>query len=145
MAESTEITELLLAWTEGEESARARLVEVVYPELLRVARRHLRNERPGHSLTPTALVHEAYLKLIDQRRVRWQNRAHFFGITAHIMRRILVDPRALALADLLPSPFLPCAERPAVRAGSSRSRPANALDTTRTPRPARRRPTPRRG
>ena len=69
MAESTEITELLLAWTEGEESARARLVEVVYPELLRVARRHLRNERPGHSLTPTALVHEAYLKLIDQRRL----------------------------------------------------------------------------
>jgi RNA polymerase sigma factor (TIGR02999 family) len=63
----------------------------VYEELRRVARRHLRRERPDHSLTPTALVHEAYLKLVDQHRVRWHNRSHFFSIAAHVMRRILVD------------------------------------------------------
>jgi len=99
MAEAADITALLLAWSEGEESARARLVEAVYAELRRVAQRHLRRERADHSLTPTALVHEAYLKLIDQRRVRWQSRAHFFSIAAHVMRRILVDhARARATA-----------------------------------------------
>jgi RNA polymerase sigma factor (TIGR02999 family) len=99
MAEAADITALLLAWSEGEESARARLVEAVYAELRRVAQRHLRRERADHSLTPTALVHETYLKLIDQRRVRWQSRAHFFSIAAHVMRRILVDhARARATA-----------------------------------------------
>ena len=91
MTEATDITALLLAWSEGDESARSRLVEAVYGELRRVARRQLRQERPDHSFTPTALVHEAYLKLIDQRRVRWQNRAHFFALAAQLMRRILVD------------------------------------------------------
>jgi len=96
---STDITALLLAWTNGEESARTRLIEIVYPELRRVARRHLQRERTGHSLSPTALVHETYLKLIDQRRVQWQNRAHFFAIAAHVMRRVLVDhARARATA-----------------------------------------------
>lgn len=99
MAEAADITALLLAWSAGEESARAGLVEAVYAELRRVAQRHLRRERADHSLTPTALVHEAYLKLIDQRRVRWQSRAHFFSIAAHVMRRILVDhARARATA-----------------------------------------------
>jgi RNA polymerase sigma factor (TIGR02999 family) len=91
MADATDITALLLAWSDGEEAARSRLVELVYDELRRVARRHLRHERAEYSLTPTALVHEAYVKLIDQTRVRWQNRAHFFSIAAHVMRRILVD------------------------------------------------------
>jgi RNA polymerase sigma factor (TIGR02999 family) len=99
VAESTDITALLLAWTNGEESARGRLVEAVYPELRRVARRHLQRERTDHTLSPTALVHETYLKLIDQRRVRWQNRAHFFAMAAHVMRRVLVDhARARAAA-----------------------------------------------
>jgi RNA polymerase sigma factor (TIGR02999 family) len=91
MAQAADITALLVAWTDGDESARGALVEAAYAELRRVAQRHLRRERPGHSLTPSALVHEAYLKVIDQRRVRWQNRAHFFAIAARLMRRILVD------------------------------------------------------
>jgi RNA polymerase sigma factor (TIGR02999 family) len=99
MMEAADITALLLAWGEGDEPARTRLVEAVYGELRRVAQRQLRRERPGHSFTPTALVHEAYLKLVDQRRVRWQNRAHFFAIAAHVMRRVLVDhARARATA-----------------------------------------------
>ena len=94
-----DITVLLLAWRHGDEAARGQLAEAVYDELRRVAQRHLRRERPGHSLTPTALVHEAYLKLIDQRRVQWQNRAQFFAIAARLMRRVLVDhARARAAA-----------------------------------------------
>jgi RNA polymerase sigma factor (TIGR02999 family) len=99
MAEAVDITALLLAWSEGQEPARARLVEALYGELRRLAQRQLRHERPDHSLSPTALVHEAYLKLIDQARVRWQSRAHFFSIAGHVMRRILVDhARARATA-----------------------------------------------
>ena len=91
MAEATEITALLRAWSNGEQAARNRLVELVYDELRGVAKRRLRHERPDHSLTPTALVHEAYVKLVDQSRVHWQNRTHFFSIAARVMRRILVD------------------------------------------------------
>lgn len=91
MAERTDVTALLLAWSDGDEAARGRLIDAVYDELRRVARGHLRRERDNHSLAPTALVHEAYLKLIDQRHAKWQNRAHFFAIAARIMRRILVD------------------------------------------------------
>lgn len=91
MTDDVDVTALLLAWSDGEEAARSRLIDAVYEELRRVARRHLQSERDDHSLAPTALVHETYLKLVDQRRVRWQNRAHFFGIAAHLMRRILVD------------------------------------------------------
>jgi RNA polymerase sigma factor (TIGR02999 family) len=86
-----DITGLLVAVSNGEETARTRLIEAVYGELRRLARGYLRRERPDHSLPPTALVHEAYVKLVDQRRVQWQNRAQFFAIAAHIMRRILVD------------------------------------------------------
>lgn len=88
---ASDVTGYLVAWSNGEESAGGALMEAVYGELRRLARGYLRRERPGHSLPPTALVHEAYLKLVDQRRVRWQNRAHFFAIAAHQMRRILVD------------------------------------------------------
>jgi RNA polymerase sigma factor (TIGR02999 family) len=91
MADAADITGLLHAWSSGEEAARGRLVEAVYDELRHVAERHLRRERADHSLTPTALVHEAYLKLVDQTRVQWNGRAHFFSIAAHVMRRILVD------------------------------------------------------
>ena len=99
MTDDADITGLLVAVGDGDVAARDRLAEAVYAELRRLARRHLRGERPEHSLTPTALVHEAYLKLVDQRRARWQNRAHFFAIAAHVMRRILVDhARARAAA-----------------------------------------------
>jgi RNA polymerase sigma-70 factor, ECF subfamily len=91
MGQPSDLTGLLVAWSNGEQPAGGLLMEGVYAELRRLARGHLRRERPGHSLSPTALVHEAYLKLIDQRRVRWQNRAHFFAIAAQHMRRILVE------------------------------------------------------
>ena len=86
-----DVTELLVAWTNGDEAASAPLMEAVYDELRRMARVHLRGERRDHSLSGTALVHEAYVKLVDQRRVRWQSRAHFFAVAARVMRRLLVD------------------------------------------------------
>jgi RNA polymerase sigma factor (TIGR02999 family) len=85
------VTDLLLAWGEGDESALQRLMPLVQEELHRLARREMRGERPGHTLQTTALVNEAYLRLIDAHRVRWQDRAHFFALSARIMRRILVD------------------------------------------------------
>ena len=85
------VTGLLQAWGAGDPSALDRLVPVVYDELHRQAQRYLRRENPGHTLQTTALVHEAYLRLVDQRDARWQNRAQFFGVAAQVMRRILVD------------------------------------------------------
>lgn len=86
-----QVTELLLAWGQGDESALERLVPVVYGELHRLAHRYLGGERAGHMLQTTALVNEAYLRLVDSRRVQWQNRAHFFAVSAQLMRRVLVD------------------------------------------------------
>jgi RNA polymerase sigma factor (TIGR02999 family) len=86
-----DVTQLLLAWSDGEQSALEELMPLVLGELRRLAGRFLRQERPGHTLQPTALVNEAYLRLIDARHVRWQNRAHFFAISARLMRQILVD------------------------------------------------------
>jgi RNA polymerase sigma factor (TIGR02999 family) len=86
-----EITERLVAWGAGDRSALDQLLPVVYQELRRMAGNYLRQESPGHTLQPTALVHEAWLRLIDQTRVNWQNRAQFFGVAAQLMRRILVD------------------------------------------------------
>ena len=91
MAQEPDVTRLLLAWNGGEESAAAPLMDAVYAELRRLAGAHLQRERREHSLPATALVHEAYLKLVDQRRVRWQNRTHFFAIASQVMRRLLVD------------------------------------------------------
>ena len=85
------VTELLFAWRAGDDGALARLTPLVHQELLRMARRCLRGERAGHSLPPTALVHEAYLRLVGTRRVNWQNRAHFLAMAARIMRRVLVE------------------------------------------------------
>ena len=84
------VTRLLQGWTDGDRAARDHLIAVVYDELRRIARRYLRNEHAGHTLQATALVNEAYLRLIDQ-ETPWRNRAHFFAIAAQIMRRILVD------------------------------------------------------
>ena len=85
------ITQLLIDWGKGDQAALERLMPLVYSELRRLASNYLRRERAEHTLQPTALVNEAYLKLVDQRNARWQNRAHFFGIAAQLMRRILVD------------------------------------------------------
>ena len=85
-----DVTQLLLAWGEGDAGARDRLIPLVYEELRRLARHHLRYERPGHTLQTSALIHEAYLRLVEQ-HVPWQNRAHFFGIAARLMRQILVN------------------------------------------------------
>jgi len=90
-SESPQITNLLLAWGEGDEAALQTLMPLVYEELRRVAARHMRHQREGHTLQTTALVNEAYLRLIDASRVQWQNRSHFFAVSAHLMRRILVD------------------------------------------------------
>jgi RNA polymerase sigma factor (TIGR02999 family) len=86
-----EVTELLQAWSQGDREALERLTPIVQAELHRIARRYLSKERPGHTLQPTALVNEAYIRLIDWNNVRWENRAHFFGVSAQLMRRILVD------------------------------------------------------
>lgn len=85
------ITQLLISWGEGNKEALDKLIPIVYSELRRIASRQLRKESPGHTLQTTALINEAYCKLVDQKNVQWQNRSHFFGIAAKLMRRILVD------------------------------------------------------
>jgi len=85
------VSDLLIAWSHGDEAALAQLIPIVHGELRRLARRHMARERPGHTLQPTALVNEVYLQLVDIRRMHWQNRAQFFAIAARLMRRILVD------------------------------------------------------
>lgn len=118
---SGEITELLHRLSQGDASAEAALLERVYPELKRLAAAHLRQERPGHTLQATALVHEAYLKLTRQKTVEWKDRAHFFAVAATIMRRVLVDyarhrlsKKRGAQPDLISVDLIPvaAAERP---------------------------------
>lgn len=87
----TDVTGLLIAWDKGDRDAVAQLMPLVYEELRQLARNYLRRERADHTLQPTALVHEAYLKLVDAGRANWQNRTHFYGIAARLMRQILVD------------------------------------------------------
>ena len=86
-----EVSVLLRAWSEGDQSALDKLTPIVYRELHSLASRHMKGERPGHTLQTTALVNEAYLRLVDYRRMQWQNRAHFFAVSAQVMRRILVE------------------------------------------------------
>jgi RNA polymerase sigma-70 factor (ECF subfamily) len=86
-----EVSTLLRAWSGGDQSALDKLTPIVYDGLRRLARRYMRRERPGHSLQTTALVHEAYMRLVDCERMRWQDRAHFFAVSAQLMRRILVE------------------------------------------------------
>lgn len=98
-ASSSEVTELLQQWSNGREDALHRLAPLIHAELRRLAASYMRRERPDHTLQATALVNEAFLKLVDQRAVRWQNRAHFFGIAAQAMRRILVDHARAHVSD----------------------------------------------
>lgn len=98
MASESTITQLLIRWREGEQAALDELAPRVYAELRRLARHYLRQERPGHTLQPSDLVHEAYLRLVDEKEIDWQNRAHFFGIAAVRMRRILVEHARSRLA-----------------------------------------------
>jgi RNA polymerase sigma factor (TIGR02999 family) len=117
---SADITQLLVAWSAGDRAAAEPLISAVYAELKRLARYQLARER-GHTLQPTALVHEAYMKLVDQRSVDWQNRAHFFAIAAQLMRRIVLRrarrrataKRGGGIADLnIDDALIPAAERP---------------------------------
>lgn len=86
-----EITELLIEWNKGDSTALDKLMPLVEAELRRIANRYMRKENPNHTLQTTALVNEAYLKLVDQREVNWQNRAHFFALSSQVMRRLLID------------------------------------------------------
>lgn len=86
-----EVTQLLRKWSDGDAAALDELTPVIYAELHRIARRYMRRERDGHTLQTTALVNEAYVRLIDWKNAKWENRAHFFGVSAQLMRRILVD------------------------------------------------------
>jgi RNA polymerase sigma factor (TIGR02999 family) len=88
---ATDVSTLLRAWSNGDQGALEKLTPIVYHELHCLARRHMRRERPGHSLQTTALVNEAYVRLVDYKRMQWQNRAHFFAVSAQLMRRILVE------------------------------------------------------
>src|SRR5215470_17859328 len=86
-----EVTQLLVEWSQGDKAALDQLIPLVYDELRRLARGYMRREKEGHTLQTSALMHEAYLRLVGQKNVQWQNRAHFFGVAAQLMRRILVD------------------------------------------------------
>jgi len=97
--EKSEITRLLIAWSEGEEDALERLMPLVIDELRRIAERYFQRESSGHTLQPTALVNELYMRLADRRRVSWKNRAHFFGFAADSMRKILVDHARVRRAE----------------------------------------------
>ena len=90
-AAAGDISKLLRSWSDGDRSALERLTPIVYDELHRLARRYMKGERPGHSLQTTALVNEAYIRLVGYKRMQWQNRAHFFAVSAQLMRRILVE------------------------------------------------------
>jgi len=90
-APAGDVSNLLRAWSEGDQEALERLVPIVYDEMHRLARHYMQRERPGHSLQTTALVNEAYIRLVDYKRMQWQNRAHFFAVSAQLMRRILVE------------------------------------------------------
>ena len=99
MSEQSDITQLLIEWNNGNSAALEELMPLVYEELHRIAHRHLRRESNTQTLQTTALVHEAYLKLFDQTRANWQNRAQFFGVAASMMRRILIDRARKRLRD----------------------------------------------
>jgi RNA polymerase sigma factor (TIGR02999 family) len=123
-----EVTRLLRAWSDGDRQALDALLPVVYAEVRRLARSYLRRERPDHTLQATALVNEAYLRLVDQREVQWQNRAHFFGIAAQIMRRILVDHARMRGAQKRGSGEVPVVFDEALEVAAERNLDIVALD-----------------
>src|SRR5262249_39531598 len=99
MTATHDVTQLLVQWANGDKQALDDLTPLVYKELRRLAVSHLRKERQSHTLQPTALIHEAYLRLVDQKNPHWQNRSHFFGVASQLMRRILVDHARKRQAD----------------------------------------------
>ena len=103
-----DVTRLLVAWGNGDRAALDRLMPLVYEELRRLARHYMSRERPGHTLQTTALVNEAYLRLVGQEGMRWENRAHFFGIAARLMRQILVDHAKRPAIRRQPQPSTGC-------------------------------------
>ena len=125
---SGDVTEMLLAWNRGEPGALDRLLPAVQKELHKVARGYMRRERPDHTLQATALVNEAYLKLVDQTRVTWKNRIHFIGVAAQLMRRILVDHARERAAKKRGGPDLRLTLTPNVAAKEERSVDLIALD-----------------
>lgn len=123
-----QLTEALVAWSAGDASALDTLIPIVESELRRMARRHMARERPGHTLQTTALVNEAYLRLIDQKRVRWQNRAHFFAIAAQAMRRILISMARARCAEKRGGPQAPVSLEEAAEVSVDRAAELVALD-----------------
>jgi RNA polymerase sigma-70 factor, ECF subfamily len=127
-APESQVTAALIAWSAGDASALETLVPIVEADLRRMARRHLARERPGHTLQTTALVNEAYLRLIDQKRVRWQNRAHFFAIAAQAMRRILIGMARARSAEKRGGPARPVSLDLAAEVAVDRAAELVALD-----------------
>ena len=122
---SKQVSELLASWNNGDAKAREALMPLVYDELRKLAASHLRRERNDHTLQPTALVHEVYLRLAEQKNVQWQDKSHFFGVTANLMRRILVDNARAHLADKRGSGLPKVSLNEAI--AMSRERPAELL------------------
>jgi len=123
-----EVTQLLKAWSEGDSAALEKLVPVVYQELRRMARRYMARERPGHTLQATALVHEAYVRLVDSDHAGFENRAHFFAVCAQVMRRILVDWARSRQAQKRGGELEPLELDEALVVGEERGRDLVALD-----------------
>lgn len=128
MPSSHEVTRMLQNWRAGDAAALDELLPLVYDELRRLADGYLRRERDGHTLQATALVHEAYLKLIDQQHLNWQNRAHFFGVAAQVMRHILVDHARAHRADKRGGGEAPLALDEAIAVSHERAADLIALD-----------------
>ena len=122
---SKQVSELLANWNNGDAEAREALMPLVYNELRKLAASHLRRERSDHTLQPTALVHEVYLRLADQKNVQWQDKTHFFGVAAQLMRRILVDHARSHIADKRGSGVAKVSLNEAI--AMSRERPAELL------------------
>jgi len=123
-----EVTQLLRDWSEGKEEARNELLGLVYEPLRAIAERHLHREREGHTLQPTALVHELYLRFVDQRSVDWRDRAHFFAVAAQVMRRILVDYARRRKSDKRGGSLMPVTLTAALEACAEENFDVLALD-----------------
>jgi RNA polymerase sigma factor (TIGR02999 family) len=123
-----EVTQLLRDWSEGREEARNELLDLVYEPLRAIAERHLYREREGHTLQPTALVHELYLRFVDQRHVDWRDRSHFFAVAAQVMRRILVDYARRRKSDKRGGSLLPVTLTAALEACAEENFDVLALD-----------------
>jgi RNA polymerase sigma factor (TIGR02999 family) len=128
MSATHDVTQLLVHWAKGDKQALDDLTPLVYKELRRLAASHLRKERQSHTLQPTALVHEAFLRLVDQRNPNWQNRSHFYGVASQLMRRILVDHARKRQADKRAGKRVSLGE--AVSFQKERSRELLALDAS---------------